>query len=105
METKEEMLRRMNKYEKHAYLSLDPYEKDAWFRSRVNIDDNGLAYWSNEQHPLYSKVERLYNLLKKKNGPHHWVNSILLDMQQYGIRYKVKKVDLIAMNKMYKEYK
>lgn len=95
----------MTKYEKHAYLSLDPYEKEAWFRSRIDIDENGLAYWSNEPHPLYSKIEMLYNLLKGKNGPYHFVNRILLDIQQYGNKYKIDKNDLIAMNRMYKKYK
>ena len=70
-----------------------------------SIDYGRMRVITHEFHPLWCRIKLLYDLLKKKNGPHHWVNSILLDMQQYGIRYKVKKVDLIAMNKMFKEYK
>ncbi len=60
---------------------------------------------THEFHPLWYRIKMLYDLLKSKNGPYHWVNRIMLDIQQYGTDHKVKKADLIAMNKMYRKYK
>ncbi len=58
-----------------------------------------------EFHPLYYRVSMLYDLIREKNGPCGFVKLILRDIKRYGIHHKVAKADLIAMNKMYKEYK
>ncbi len=96
METKNDLeLRRVGRY--FAYTG-GPTDDGTIDYGRMHVDPHVL-------HPLWYKIKMLYDLLKKKNGPYHWVNRILLDIQQYGIDHKVKKVDLIAMNKIYKEYK
>ena len=68
-------------------------------------DYNKLKFGGYQLHPLYEKITMLYYLLKRNNGPHHWVNRIILDIQQYGMDHKLKKADLIAMNKLYNQYK
>ena len=95
METKEEMMRKMN--DNGLGWRYDEYEIGYHFTELKFADHNF--------HPLYYRIKMLYDLLREKNGPHHYVNSILLNIQEYGIEYKVKKVDLIAMNKLYRKYK
>ena len=96
METKEQKeLRRVGRYFAYTGKPTDD----------GSIDYGKVVINPHEFHPLWYRIKMLYDLLKGKNGPHHYVNRILLDIQQYGIKYKVKKVDLIAMNKIYKEYK
>tara|TARA_R100000152_G_C6668549_1_gene105505 strand:+ start:53 stop:319 length:267 start_codon:yes stop_codon:yes gene_type:complete len=58
-----------------------------------------------EFHPLWYRIKMLYDLLKSKNGPCGFVKLILRDIKRYGIHHKVAKADLIAMNKMYNQYK
>ena len=79
----------------------------AYFGGPTNdgsIDYGRMRVITHEFHPQWCRIKLLYNLLKEKNGPHHWVNRIMLDIQQYGIEHKLKKADLIAMNRLYKEY-
>ncbi len=88
METKEQLeLRRVGRY--YTYTGGDTLAREITY----------------EFHPLYERVCMLYDLLSEKNGPCGFVKRIIKDIKRYGRHHKVAKVDLIAMNKIYKEYK
>ena len=96
METKNDLeLRRVGRYYTYTGGPTDD----------GTIDYGRMHVGTYELHPLWNRIKMLYNLLKEKKGPSHYVNSILLNIQQYGIDHKVKKVDLMAMNKLYRKYK
>jgi len=100
METKEQMALRAHRQSlKEGYthiMNIDGLTDHEWTTS-----DHG----SELLHPLWYRIEMLYYLLKSKNGPCSFIGRILKDIKRYGIHHKVARVDLIAMNKMYKEYK
>ena len=56
-------------------------------------------------HPLYDRIKMLYDLLREKNGPCGFIKLILRDIKKYGTNHKIAKHDLIAMNRMYNQYK
>ena len=95
METKEQMLRKLNDNGLGWKYGMDDVEYHL-------VEMNDITY---QFHPLYEKVTMLYSLLRERNGPCGFVKRILKDIKRYGVHHKVAKVDLIAMNKMYKEYK
>ena len=97
METKEQMLRKLN----DNGLGWRYSTGDAEYHL-AQLDTSDITY---QFHPLYERVCMLYDLLSEKNGPCGFVKRILKDIKRYGIHHKVAKTDLIAMNKMYKEYK
>ncbi len=88
METKEQLeLRRVGRY--YTYTGRDTLAREITY----------------EFHPLYEKITMLYSLLRERNGPCGFVKLILRDIKRYGIHHKVAKQDLIAMNRMYNQYK
>ena len=93
METKSDLeLRRVGRY--YTYTSGPGDYEDTLAREVTH-----------EFHPLYERITMLYSLLRERNGPCGFVKLILRDIKRYGVHHRVAKEDLIAMNRMYKQYK
>ncbi len=97
METKEQLeLRRVGRYFAYTGKPTDD----------GTVDFGKIIINPYELHPLYERIEALYELLRMKNIPGiAWIGHIIMDIKKYGIHHKVAKEDLIAMNKLYRKYK